>query len=227
MSLITDVEGVDMYLDEYVPHHRRLVPKRIAHLGNQGLKEHPLEMGSYRLVLKKEGHHDVIYPVHIGRGEHWDGRDELGIQRPVHMPKLGAIGEDECFVPGGWFWCGGDPNALRSYSRRRVWVDDCVMSRFPVTNREYLVFLNSLLEQDREEEALQWAPRERANQAGQQGAMICGRGSDGRFILVADADGDMWELDYPVCMVTWHCAEAYCRWKSEQIGQPHRLPDGV
>ena len=32
VSLITDVEGVDMYLDEYVPHHRRLVPKRIAHL---------------------------------------------------------------------------------------------------------------------------------------------------------------------------------------------------
>ena len=60
-------------------------------------------MGSYRLVLKKEGHHDVIYPVHIGRGEHWDGRDELGIQRPVHMPKWGDIGEDECFVPGAGF----------------------------------------------------------------------------------------------------------------------------
>ena len=62
ISLNPSVEGVDIYLDEYVPYHRRLIPKRIAHLGQAPLVEHPIEMGSYRLVLKKEGYHDVIYP---------------------------------------------------------------------------------------------------------------------------------------------------------------------
>ena len=54
VSLMTDVGGVDIFLDKYVPHHRRLIPKRIAYLGNQGLTAHSLEMGSYRLVLKKK-----------------------------------------------------------------------------------------------------------------------------------------------------------------------------
>ena len=162
--------------------------------------------------------------MHIGRGEHWDGLDAHGIQRTVHMPKLGDLKAGECFVPAGWFWCGGDSEVIRSFSRRRVWLDDFVMSRFQVTNRDYLVFLNSLLEQGREEEALQWVPHERAGQVGKLGAMIYGRDADGQFILVEDVEGDKWELDWPVCMVNWHCAQAYCHWKSERSIHTHRLP---
>ena len=99
------------------------------------------------------------------------------------------------------------------------------MSRFQVTNRDYLVFFEcALLAQGREEEALNWVPRERAGRAGELGAMIYGRKGDGRFILVPDADGDMWDLDWPMLMVTCHGAEAYCRWKPEMSGQPYRLP---
>ena len=54
--------------------------------------------------------------------------------------------------------------------------------------------------------------------------MVYGRGDDGRFILVEDSDGDIWDLDWPVMMVTWGCAEAYCRWKSEEDDLNHRLP---
>ena len=46
------------------------------------------------------------------------------------IPKLGDIGEDECFVPGGWFQCGGDRLALRGYSGRRIWQDDVVIFDF-------------------------------------------------------------------------------------------------
>lgn len=224
VSLITDTDNVDIYLEEYVEKHRRLIPKRIAHLGHQGLQEYPIEMGSYRLLLKKEGHHDVIYPIYIGRGEHWDGRAEDGVQHAVHLPKIGALTAEECFVPAGWFWCGGDPDTLGSYRRRRMWVPDFVISRFQVTNREYLVFLNGLLDQGREEEALNWVPRERSGRAGELGAMIYGRDEKGQFILVSDADGDMWGLDWPVCMVSWPGANAYCQWLSDREGQSYRLP---
>ena len=66
--MVTDVEGVEVLLEKYVPHHRRLVPKLIANLGTAPIVSHSLEMGSYRLRLRKEGHHEVLYPVHIGRG---------------------------------------------------------------------------------------------------------------------------------------------------------------
>ena len=108
VSIRTDVEGVNIYLEQYVPHHRRLIPKRLAFLGDQPLVDYPLEMGSYRLLLKKPGHCDVIYPVYIGRGEHWDGRDKNGIQRSIHMPKSGTIKSTECHVAAGWYRCGGD-----------------------------------------------------------------------------------------------------------------------
>ncbi|MEC8278000.1 MAG: bifunctional serine/threonine-protein kinase/formylglycine-generating enzyme family protein, partial [Myxococcota bacterium] len=218
VSLKTDVSGVNIFLEQYVTHHRRLVPKRIADLGRKPLVEYPLEMGSYRLVLEKEGHHSVNYPVHIGRGEHWDGCDLHGFQRPVHLPKLGDLQAGECFVPGGWFLCGGDHNAFRSYSRRRVWLNDVVMSRFQVTNREYLQFLNALVADGREAEALKWVPMEMAGTVQADGAMLYHRDSSGQFELMKGADGTLWDLDWPVMRISWHSAMAYARWWSEQTG---------
>ena len=223
VSLVTDVDGVDIFLDKYVPHHRRLMPERIDYLGNQGLRSHPLEMGSYRLVLQKEGYHDVIYPVYIERGEHWDGLDPSGAQRPIVMPKLGSISADECYVPAGWFWAGGDKAATHSLERKKIWVDSFISKKFPVTNRDYLVFLNDLLKEGREEDALKWVLRERSGQAGLLGKMIYGRNENGEFILVPDADGDIWGLDWPVLMIDWHRAMAYASWKEQRSGLPWRL----
>ena len=75
------------------------------------------------------------------------------------------------------------------------------MATHPVTNAQYLVFLNALLEDGREGEALQWVPRERSGQHGQQGASIYGRDPNGHFVLVPDTDGVMWNPDWPVCSV--------------------------
>ena len=124
-------------------------------------------------------------------------------------------------MPGGWFQCGGDRLALRGYSGRRIWQDDVVISRFQVTNREYMAFLNSLLEQGREDEAFKWVPRENAGE-NELGAMIYSR--DDRFVLLSDSIGNVWHEDWPVCMVTWHCVDAYCKWKSQRIGLNYRLP---
>lgn len=223
VSLMTDVEGVEVLLEQYVPHHRRLIPKLIANLGEVPISSYSLEMGSYRLRLRKKGHHEVFYPVYIGRGEHWDGVDPNGFQQPIVIPKLGTLEADDCYVPSGWFWAGGDKDSPQSFERKRIWVDAFIMKKFPVTNREYLVFLNDLLKQGREKDALKWVPRERAGQSGQTGSMIYGRGAHGEFILVPDADGDVWNLDWPVCMVDWHCAKAFADWKSQLSGHPWRL----
>ncbi|MCP5024823.1 MAG: formylglycine-generating enzyme family protein, partial [Actinomycetia bacterium] len=74
------------------------------------------------------------------------------------------------------------------------------------------------------EDALRWAPREAAGQQGKQGALIYGRDEHGHFRLVPDADGDLWELDWPVLNVDWYCATAYAAWHAARTGQPWRLP---
>jgi serine/threonine-protein kinase len=93
-----------------------------------------------------------------------------------------------------------------------------------VTNRQYIAFLDDLVSQGREEEALRHAPRERGGTTGEQGAMIYGRDRDGHFVLRPDADGDVWLPDQPVVMVNWACAMAYVRWLSERERLPWRLP---
>ena len=227
LSILTEQEGVRVHLERYVPYYKRLVPELVADLGLCPIVDLPVEMGSYRLVLHKEGYQTLSYPVSIRRGEHWRPCDAHGKARPIVLPKQGAVGENECLIPAGWFECGGDEQAQNSYSRRRVWVDDFVMSRFPVTHQEYLVFLNSLLEHGDEAESLKWVPRERAGQAGQLGNRLYGRDDSGRFILVPDADGDLWDLAHPVCMVDWDSAAAYAQWLSEESGYSWRLPSEI
>jgi len=139
------------------------------------------------------------------------------------MPQVGELAPDDCLVPAGWFWSGGDPEAANSLARRRLWCDALVVRRFPVTNREYLAFLDDLVATGREADALQYAPRERGGTAGELGALIYGF-DGGRFVLRPDADGDVWGADWPVMLVDWRGASAYAAWEAVRTGRAWRLP---
>ena len=211
--------GVRVILERFEPYRRRLVPQFFADLGTTPIVNVPLEMGSYQLRLSKSGFHDVIYPIYIERGMHWDGQDPNGVRQKIKMFPIGEWTEDECHVPAGWFWAGLHPKVNKSFSRRRCWVNDFVIQKHHVTNAEYLTFLNDLLKQGREEEALDWVPQERGGRFGERGPMIYSRDSSGLFVLGADSDGDVWEDDAPVCMVSWYSAQAYAKWWSERTCQ--------
>ena len=102
----------------------------------------PLSMGTYLVELSAPGHVTVRYPVNIEREEHWDGVPPGEHRtRPIRLPRQGELGPDDCYVPPGWFACGGDPLQGRSLSARRVWVDGHVFKRFPVTNADYAEFV--------------------------------------------------------------------------------------
>ena len=103
-------------------------------------------------------------------------------------------------------------------------MDGFVIRRFPITNAEYLIFLNDLISNNQEENALKVAPRARGGHAGDQGGLIYHRAPDGRFILGADAEGHIWRPDYPVLNVDFFGARAYARWEARRTGQPWRLP---
>ena len=224
LTLVTDPPGAEVLLHRYETHNRRLVPKLVRSLGRTPLSGVSLPMGSYLCVLRSEGRPDVRYPVHIERSAHWDGVPP-GAAEPhaIWLPGPDDLGADDCYVPAGWFTAGGDAEARESLSRRRVWVDGLSLHRLPVTNREYIAFLDDLVAQGREDEALRHAPRERAGTVGELGSLIYGY-EGGHFCLRPDADGDVWLPDWPVCMVDWHGSVAFAAWQAARTGQAWRLP---
>jgi serine/threonine-protein kinase len=103
-----------------------------------------------------------------------------------------------------------------------VWLDPFVIREHPVTNTEFLQFLNDVPEG----RASAWVPRELGSHTvqGVEGASIYGRDDSGRWALVPDKDGDLWNPEWPVVLVTWRAARAYADWLAMRTGLPWRLP---
>lgn len=222
LALETLPEGAQIWHRPQVKHGRRLISQAPEPL-SQTPASLSMAHGSHILQLSLEGHASVIYPVLISRGEAWDmcspGRE---VPSPVRLPAVDELGPDDCFVPAGWFLYGGDPDVRKEPTS--VWVDDFVIRRHPVTNLEYIDFLNHLHLEGREEEALHYVPRERAGSVIETGAMIYGRDEQGFFHLRTDADGDTWQPDWPVVLIPFEAACAYASFLREQTGQLWRLP---
>ncbi len=225
VSLVTDPPGAEVELHRYETHNRRQVWVAERSLGRTPLQEVPLPMGSYLLVIRAPGRVPVRYPVFLRRQDHWDGvAPGESSAHAVYLPKEGELRKNDCYVPPGWFWAGGDTGAIDPIPRKRVWADGFILRRFPVTNREYLAFLNDLVHTRREEEALRYVPRERARLPGKRAGMIYARRRDGTFYLRKDIDGDRWLKDWPVFMTDWACAMGFARWFAEVTGSKWRLP---
>jgi serine/threonine-protein kinase len=183
-----------------VAEHDRTVP-----LPLQG---EPLPMGAWLVSIDAPGRATVEVPVVVGRQGAWP--PEPWSQRTrVTLPREEELGHDDVFVPAGPYHDGD----------RLQWVDDLVVRRHPVTLRDYLAFLDDLLAQGREADALQCMPQEQ--HGGVAGVALTG---EGRFTLLPDPDGDLWNIDWPVIMVDWASARAYAAWEAERTGQPWRLP---
>jgi len=225
LSLMTEPSGAIVTCRRYALVDRRLTPVEPVVLGATPLAEVELPMGDYELTLELEGHAPVTYPVSLRRQQHWDGVPPgEHAPRPVRLLRSEELRPDDCYVPGGWCWRGATNVSFTAEAPHRVWVEPFVMRRFPVTNREYLLFLDDVLATKGEEEALRWVPRERSSSPGTPGPMCYGRTDDGRFALVPDADGDLWDPEWPVMLVDWHSACAYAAWEAERSGRPWRLP---
>ncbi|MBT3219916.1 MAG: SUMF1/EgtB/PvdO family nonheme iron enzyme, partial [Proteobacteria bacterium] len=228
VTLITDLPGAKVRLHRYITKNRHLVPVLVRELGVTPLFSVPLPMGSYLCELSHPGRITVKYPVFIDRQAHWNGvPPQSEDSQPIWLPPAGELEADECYVSGGWYFSGGDVDAADSLPGSKLWVDSFVIQRFPVTNRQYVTFLNDLLTKGREDDALRWAPRVEPGREGEEGAMIYGRDSDGRFRLVPDGEGDHWFEDWPVLMVDWWCATAFARWLAATTGKAWRLPNEV
>jgi serine/threonine-protein kinase len=94
------------------------------------------------------------------------------------------------------------------------------MGKYPVTTAEYLAFLNDLVAQGRETEAMRACPR-RLNAAERTDATpMFDWAKNGEFMLQADRGPAL-----PVTFVDWYGALAYSVWLGEKTALPWRLPN--
>jgi serine/threonine-protein kinase len=222
LTLITDPPGAEVRLERYVLRGRRLVPEACGVIGATPIRGAPLQKGSYRLRIKAPGRPEVLYPALIERGGHWDGVPPGESEaHPVPLPKEGEIGAEERYVPAGWSWIGGDPDAADSLAARRIWIDGFVIGRFPVTCADYLAFLNDLVETGRGAEAVAACPRRELGASDSREVLpVFTQAADERFVLPPD-----WAPELPVVLIDWHAASTYARWSGRRTGRPVRLPN--
>jgi serine/threonine-protein kinase len=203
-------------LYRYVLENRVLVPSDPQPLGSTPIGPIPLPMGSYVLVLQKDGYRETRYPVFVGRSESHRGRVALYTDE--------EIGRDFIHVPAGEFLRGGDPESYGGAERARVHVDDFFIARFPVTLGEYCEFLDALAA--RGEDVKDHLPQ-------QTDEVYAELGPGGRYRPAARFfdQSDIrrrypsgFERGCPVFAVNWHSAAAYVRWRSEVDGREYSLP---
>lgn len=228
LTLYTDPPGAHARLLRYGESNRRMVALPYQYLGKTPIINRSLPMGSFIIELEKPGHHSIRYPLHIKRLSHWDGiPPQSDKELEIWLPPLGSLKVEECYVPAGWFSCGGDDLAPDSMPLQEVWVDGFIIQSRSVNNRDYILFLNDLIDQGKDDDALKFAPRERASMGQEEGALIYGQYPDGSFFLTPDADGDQWDTNWPVLMVNWNCAKAYANWLETKTELPWRLPSEI
>ncbi len=213
-SLIVSTEpsGAPMKLARYELEARTLVPRPLpAALGR--LQRFPsLPIGSYLLIIEPPGELPVVRPVLLGRSE--------SVEVHVRLRRRQEVGEGFVLVPAGPAILGGDPVAHGALERRVAHVPEFCIARFPVTCAEYLVFLNSVAQEDLQR-ALRHAPRAPGSEAGWWRFDRASR----RFAHPGRSpSGRGWVGELPVNGVSYLDALAYIEWRRGLTGERLRLP---
>ncbi len=124
MTIVPDPPDAELSLYAYTLEDRRLVPVFRRSLGHGAARDVALPMGSYLVIASAAGRVPVRYPVHIGRQSRWDGVPPGETEPlPIVLPSPADLGEDDVYVPAGWFIRGGDPHASYGTPWARVWED--------------------------------------------------------------------------------------------------------
>ena len=223
LTLATSPAGAQVSLYRYVGRDRRARAEHVRELGRTPIADEPLAMGSYLLRIRGEGTAEVSYPVHIGRRQHWRSDPPTGEDGTLQLPNPLELGPEDCYVPGGWFTCGGDPEAAGGLTRRRIWLDGFIIRRHAVTNEEFIAFLNDLHARGQGDEAWRHVPRMLSPGGGDPGTSLFLRDDRGVFQLDGGTGGQT-QPRAPVVWITWNAAAAYAAWLAGRERLPWRLP---
>ena len=212
LTLSSSPNGAGVYLAKYHNAGFFLQLGESVYLGETPITGLTLAMGSYLVILRKDGYRDVRYPIHISRNFRWEGNVILFTDE--------QIGQGFLHIPAGPFLAGGDPETRGwALSAGRPFIDDFFLAEHPVLSCEYLEFINDLAKIDRDQ------ARRRSPRVYPESDAYLIESNEGKFELPPPgADGQGWEARMPIIGVSWHDAIAYCDWRSKRDGCVVRLP---
>ena len=224
LNLETEPSGANVTLEKFENCNRRLIAQPLREIGPTPLRNIELEMGSYVLRVRHPGFHDTIYPVFNRRAGTLSPVNPEGLTVPLTLLPLGHLAPDDCYVPAGWCFLGGDKHTPNSLPLMRVWVEGFVIKTFPVTHGEYVQFLNALAESGQMSDALVHVPREQSSAEGELGQMAYELSASNLFEIPNNPQSPHMSPGHPVTMIQWSSARAYADWYATQTGRPWRLP---
>jgi len=220
VTIVSEPAGAEVHIYTYKEVDRRLQATYLGQIGTTPMLDYPIGMGSYRFVLKAPGREEVNYLVNIGRQESWDGiAPGTKNPMPIYLPEEGVLASEDIYIPGGWAIVGGDSD-FAALEQSRVWIDSFIVRKYPVTNKDYLEFINDLVVQGREDEAAAHIPA--LTDSDEMKAYYV-RHDDGSYQLGEDDQGDKWLEQWPVIHVPWKSVARYCDWYRDQTGEEWRL----
>jgi formylglycine-generating enzyme required for sulfatase activity len=169
-----------------------------------------LEAGRY-FVQATLAEERLFFPVTLdGAGEAPDesGTWTLTVRRPVaeSPPLLDASGPGFVRVPGGFFLMGDGQNPGQAHP---VWVSSFHVAEFEVTNGEFRRFLADPQGFEGRSSWTEAGWRWKTSGLSQPTARL--RPTDARYPRFG-------RDELPVVLVTWHEANAYCRWLTRRLG---------
>jgi len=169
----------------------------------------PMDPGSYLIVVRKAGYEDQRFPFVMPRG--------ATVEHRITLLPDGSTPPGFCFVPGGAFVAGGDPQAFQSAPEERLEVPAFFMARREVTYGEWSEFVNdpSILEEieeARREGRTIYLPRDEHQKPWRA---VLGQG--GRYVFPS------LDPETPILSVTREDAARYVAWRNrraEEAGEP-------
>ena len=207
LKVDTEPHGASASILRFQPVDRRLAEWRMADVGPTPVESVSVPHGSYLLRMSLPGHRTTNVPLLVERG--------TPQAVTARLYRESEIPESFIVIPAGEFITG---RVTPGVEVRREYLPDFAIARHPVTCREYIEFLNGLVDEGESALASELAPRDKDK-------IYFGLDAGGRFFLPEkDPEGDTWELEWPVIMVNLAGATEFAAWKSRVGGHRYRLP---
>ena len=159
-------QPLTILLDRFEESKKRMVAQPTSSIHAERYEKR-MPVGSYQLRLNHRNTTRWFTPSNLTMGQTGTAANleplsqQTSLTLPPQRAKLVLV---IWFMPEGWFYVGGDPEAPNSLGEKRVWADGFVISETPITHGQYLNFLNDLVARSEgASEAELWLPREQSS----------------------------------------------------------------